>query len=159
MFCRRLLSYIVSHSLMFLWSSTLALSLASFRALSLALLFSLSFCFLVNGALVVDFVDRSCHSCPSSPVAAAVDDPLSADMHMTVIRMWLSIKPQATCIWNKIYRYAQLQHRRWVRPCGQASQSSMHVMPGLYDCCMHGSSRPCALQDVYTEATFSPSFI
>jgi len=60
-------------------SSTLALSLASFRASSLALLFSLSFCCLVNSALVVDFLNRSCHSCPSSPVAAAVDDTLSAE--------------------------------------------------------------------------------
>jgi len=30
-------------------------------------------------------------------------------------------KTSGRSIWNKIYRYAQLQHRKWVRPYGQAS--------------------------------------
>ena len=119
-------------------SSTLALSLASFRV-SLALLFSLSFCCLVNSAFS-DFLNRSCHSCPSSPVTAAVDDPLSAEQlhahgHYQNVT---EHKTSGHSIWNKIYRYAQLQHKRWVNACYARSERMLHA---------HGSSTPCALQE------------
>ena len=71
-------------------------------------------CCLVNSALVVDFLNRSWHSCPSSPVTAAVDDPLSAeqlhphDHYQNVTKH----KTSGHSIWNKIYRHAQLQYRR-----------------------------------------------
>ena len=149
MSCHRLLSYL-SLTAWHSSSSTLVLSLASFRSLSLALLFSLFFCCLVNSALVVDFLNRSCRSCPSSPrpVTAAVDDPLSAeqlhahDRYQNVTEH----KTSGHSIWNKMYRYAQLQHRRWVRPydqhaCHAQSVQLLHA---------HRSSTPCALQDVST---------
>jgi len=46
---------------------------------------------------------------------ASLSQCMCSCMHMAVIRMWLSIKSQATvqCIWNNIYRH--VQHRKWVR--------------------------------------------
>ena len=71
-------------------------------------------------------------------------------MQMTVIRMWLSIKPQATVYETK---YTDMHN------CNTESGSSHMVRlasPACMSCpvCMgaraHGSSSPCALQGVYT---------
>ena len=69
-------------------------------------------------------------------------------LHMTAIRMWLSIKPQAT-----VYEIKSTD----MHNCNTKG-GSMHVMPGLNGCCMHtGLAHHVLCRSVYTEVALSPT--
>ena len=72
----------------------------------------------------------------------------SSCMHMAIIRMGLSIKPQAT-----VYEIKSTD----MHNCNTEG-GSMHVMPGLNGCCMHtGLAHHVLCRNVYTEVALSPT--